>query len=257
MDGIGRIGAVATLSLRGSLRGPRALALAGLAAVPTLVVVALVAAGTAPDTLSSATQALFLALTLPIVLVVVTLVPFVGQFRTEIDDDTLAYLSSRSIPRWQIVLGKYLGALGGALALLLPASLVPFLVAAAAGAPALPGGALASVVLLTVLATAAYGAFFLFLGMATPSALLVGLLYGFLWEELLVFLPGSVPRLTVKFYLLSLASDLTTSGPLSGYPNAVTTLGAVAAPVLAAVAALLLAMGAITTLELIPRRTSA
>jgi hypothetical protein len=68
-----------------------------------------------------------------------------------------------------------------------------------------------------VLATLAYGGFFLFLGLATRSALLVGLLFGFLWEELLPLLPGEVPRFTVIFYLRSYLSSAISSGPLSGY----------------------------------------
>ncbi|MCI4340012.1 MAG: hypothetical protein L3J73_01915, partial [Thermoplasmata archaeon] len=108
------ISTVAYLSFRGSLRGIRSIALAALASVPTLVILALVAAGTDGSVTVDAAQSLFLGLTVPIVFVVVILVLAVAQFRSEIDDDTLAFLSSRSIPRWGLVVGKYAGAASAA-----------------------------------------------------------------------------------------------------------------------------------------------
>jgi hypothetical protein len=57
-----------------------------------------------------------------------------------------------------------------------------------------------------VLACLAYGAFFQLLGLASRSALLVGLIYGFLWEELLLLLPGQFPKLTVLYYLFTVTS---------------------------------------------------
>ena len=257
MRGVGPVGAVAVLSFWASLRGLRALALAAFAVVPTLIVLALVGARASTSQIGDAAQGLFLELTIPIVSIVIVLLLSVGQFRTEIDDDTLGYLTSRSIPREGIVLGKYLGSTGAALVFLVPTALLPIAVALAAGAPSLPDGALGAIVAITVLAAVAYGALFLLLGLVTSWALLLGLLLGFLWEELLVNLPGSFPRLTVIFYLRSLASDLVGSGPLSGYTIALPTADAVLAPIAAAVVFVVAGMATIRVVELAPERSSA
>jgi ABC-2 type transport system permease protein len=254
---VGPVGSVAYLSLRASLRGIRTAALALFAAVPSLVLVALDAAHASHASLERVSQALFLDLTLPIVAIVILLILAVAQFRNEIDDDTLGYLSSRSIPRWGIVVGKYLGCVGASLVFLVPAGLGPLAVAGLAGAPAPTAAVLTAVVAMTVLGTVAYAAVFLVLGLLTGWALLYGLLIGFLWEELLRHLPGSVPHLTVSFYLYSLGSDLVAAGPLSGYSICVATPVAIAGPIGAAIVFLAVGMTTIRFVELVPQRTSA
>ena len=257
MSVTGAIGTVAAVSFRTSLQGIRALALAAFAAVPSLILVALVAAHGSPDVLRDASQSLFLGLTMPVVGIVLILLLAVGQFRNEIDDDTLTYLSSRSIPRWGIVLGKYLGCVGAVALYLVPAGLAPVAIARLAGAAALPSGAIAAIVAIALLAALAYSAVFLLFGLVTSWALFVGLVYGFLWEELLLQLPGSAPKLTIAYYLKSLGSDLVSSGPFSGMNPAAATDQAVAGPIFAAVLFVALAMLAIRFVELVPRRTSA
>ena len=257
MSAIGPVATVAALSFRTSLRGIRVLALAGFSALPSLIVVALAAAHTGPAAMGRESQLLFLDLTLPVVVVVVTLVLAVAQFRNEIDDDTLSYLTSRSIPRPGIVAGKYLGCVAGTVLLMVPAALGPIALAHLAGAPAPPSGALEAIVAMTVLGSLAYGAVFLALGLFTSWALLFGLIIGFLWEQLLRRLPGSAPNLTISFYLHSLGSDLVATGPLARFPHAVSAGYAVAGPVLAAVVFVAAAMAAIRYVELVPERTSA
>src|SRR5208282_2115292 len=215
---LSRLVSVASLSLRGSLRGPRLIGLAAFALVPTLIVAAIASAHPAPRALSNAAEGLFASLTVPIVVMVIVLVLSVGQFRNEIDAETLVYLTDRSVSRVVIVLGKFLGALVASLALILPAALLPLAVASLAGGPAYAANVPVVLATSALLAAAAYGGFFLLLGLVSRSALLIGLLYGFLWEELLPLLPGDVPRLTVSFYLRDLLARELTTGPLSGYP---------------------------------------
>ena len=258
MDGfLPRTVTVARVAFVSALSGPRALGLLGIAAIPTLVELGLVAGRASPDALAQSAQSLFLSLTLAIVAIVVTLLVGVAQFRSEIEEDTLSYLWSRSIPREAVALGKYLGALGASVVLLLPLALLPLGIAGAAGAPLPSDGVPLAMIALTLLALVAYVAVFLFFGLVSRSALLLGVLFGFLWEELLPILPGSVPRLTVIYFLRSLGSDLVASGPLAGYPNPATVPGAVAAPLLAALAFLLLTSVALRYAEIAPERTSA
>lgn len=57
--------------------------------------------------------------------------------------------------------------------------------------------------------------------LTSRSALLLGLLFGFLWEELLPPLPGDVPRFTMIFYLRPPLSGELSTGPRSGFPKVV------------------------------------
>ncbi len=251
-----RLVAVGWLSLRGSLRGARVLGLAGFALIPSLIVVAVASTHPAASALSSAAEGLFAVLTLPIVTMVIVLVLGVAQFRNEIDSETLLYLSNRSITRPMIVVGKYLGSLAAALTLVIPAALVPLSVAVLGGARMYAIQVPATLAVAAVLAAVAYTGFFLFLGLVSRAALLIGLLYGFLWEELVPLLPGSAPRLTLVFYLRNFLSTELTSGPLSGYPTPLTPAGSVLVPIGLAIALLVLGSIVFRYLETAPERES-
>ncbi len=252
-----RLGTVVWLSFRSGIQGTRALGLAAFAILPAVIVSVIAFARPAPATLSNSALALFALLTLPIVAMVILLVLAVAQFRAEIDADTLVYLSDRSAGRPMLVVGKYLGAVASALVFVLPASVLPMAVALLGGGTSYSGAVPAAVTAAAVFATFAYAGVFLFLGLATRSALLVGLLFGFLWEELLPLLPGDVPRLTVIFYLRSFLSGATGSGPLSGYPGAVATGTAATTLVLVAVAFVVLASAVFRYLETAPEKETA
>ncbi len=251
---LSRLGSVTGLAFRGSLRGLRAAGLAAFAAVPSVLVVAVLSARPTPGALSGFAAGLFGVLTLPIVAMVVVLVLAVGQFRNEIDSETLVYLVDRSVPRPVLTLGKFLGSVGASLVILLPGTLVPLGLAVLGGAPAYPLQVPVGLAVVLALGVVAYAGFFLFLGLVTRSALLVGLLFGFLWEELLPALPGSVPRMTVVYYLRDLLAHLLGAGPLAGYPDPLSA--ALAVGVLLGVAAFFLgaASWALGILETAPAR---
>jgi ABC-2 type transport system permease protein len=253
---LSRLGTVTWLSLRASLRGTRVIGLSAFALVPTLIVAAVASTHPAPDTLSNAAEGLFVLLTLPIVVMVIVLVLSVAQFRNEIDSETLLYLSDRSIARPTIVVGKYVGSLGAALVLVVPATLAPLAIAALGGGTPYGADVPAVLIVAAVLAAVAYGGFFLFLGLASRSALLIGVLFGFLWEELVPLLPGEIPRLTVIFYLRSFLAGELPSGPLSGYSTVVSVAGCVVALVGLAIAFLILGSAVFRFLETAPERES-
>ena len=142
---LNRLLALIWLSFRGSLRGSRAVGLTGFALVPSLIVAAIASGHPAAASLSSTAENLFALLTLPIVVMVILLVLSVGQFRNEIDAETLVYLSDRSVARPTIVVGKYLGSLGAALGLVIPATLIPLAVATLAGGTPYPIGVPATI----------------------------------------------------------------------------------------------------------------
>ena len=254
---LSRLFAVAGLSFRSSLAGRwRLLGLGGIALVPTAIVAAVAAAHPAVDALANAAEGLFAVLTLPVVVMVVVLVIAVAQFRNEIDAETLVYLSGRSVGRPTLVVGKYLGALGASLVLVVPASLLPLGVALAAGAAPYAAAVPAAVLGAALLGTLVYVGVFLLLGLVTRSALLVGLLFGFLWEELLPLLPGEAPRLTLIFYLRSFLSAALPSGPLSGYPSAISLAAATVVLLGVTVGSLVLGSTVFGFLETAPERAS-
>jgi len=254
---LGRLGTVAWLSFRGSLQGLRAVGLAAFALMPALIVAAIATAHPSPAVLADAALDLLALLVLPIVAMVILLVLAVGQFRTEIDAETLVYLSDRSVDRPTLVVGKYLGAVVAALAFVLPAALLPLAVANIGGGTIYAANVIEAVAASAVLATLAYAGVFLFLGLATRSALLVGLLFGFLWEELLPLLPGEVPRFTVIFYLRSFLSDNVPNGPLAGYPGAIAAGSSVVVLVLVALVFVAVASVAFRYLETAPEKETA
>jgi len=252
-----RLATVAWLSFRSGLQGLRAVGLAAFAVFPALIVAAIASSHPAASTLANSAVSLFALLTLPIVAMVILLVLAVAQFRTEIDAETLIYLSDRSVARPTLVVGKYLGAVGSSLVFVLPAAVLPLAVASLGGGTAYPASVPGAVAMAAVLATLAYAGIFLFLGLATRSALLVGLLFGFLWEELLPLLPGDVPQFTVIFYLRSYLSGTLTSGPLSGYSGAIDPVAAIVVLVLVAAAFVVLASLVFRYLETAPEKETA
>lgn len=254
---MGRLFTVTWLSFRGSLRGLRLVALGAFALVPSAIVLAIASANPAPSVLSDAAEGLFTLLTLPVVVLLIVLVLSVSQFRSEIDAETLLYLSDRSIARSTIVVGKYLGSLSAAVVLVVPATVLPLGIAVLGGGSAYPIIVPLAMAAATLVAATAYGGFFLFLGLVTRSALLLGLLFGILWEELLTLLPGDAPRLTVTYYLRSFLSWTLSTGPLSGYPTDLPYAVVVIVPLGLGVAFVVLGGVVFRFLETAPERESA
>jgi ABC-2 type transport system permease protein len=252
-----RFAAMSWLSFRGSLRGARLVGLAAFALLPSLIVTAVASAHPTAITLANTAEGLFGLLTLPIVVMVIVLVLSVAQFRNEIDAETLVYLTDRSVSRPTIVGGKYVGVLAASLTLIVPAALLPLLIATLEGGTPYAADVPAVLTAAAILAAMAYAGFFLFLGLVTRSALLIGLLFGFLWEELLRLLPGDVPRLTVIFYLQDFLGRELPGGILSAYPTPLSTPASVLVLVALPLAFLFLGSASLRFLETSPERETA
>lgn len=120
----------------------------------------------------------------------------------EIEDKTLVYLFTRSLPRWQIFLGKYV-ATATALSVMTATSMsVAFLIGGA------PLGLKVWLALMTSITSACftYTALFCLLGLLVPRrAIPVGLIYAVVVEFFLSIVPAVVNELTTSYYLRSLA----------------------------------------------------
>jgi ABC-2 type transport system permease protein len=230
--------AVAEHSLRSALVGGRGIALAlGGLALP-LLVLGIAAARVPGIDLLATEETLYSTLLLPVVLLLVALVLGVGAFRGELEEDTLVYPLGRTLPRGALAVGKYLGVVAAALLVLLPSSVIATVIAASVGSgPTVPTtGLLAAVALVTTLAVVAYAGIFLLLGLLTRYALVIGLLYGFLWETFIPLIPGPVRDLSVIYYLRGTAGAYVPNGALSNGVGAMDPTGVVVATFLLALA---------------------
>ena len=206
--------AIFSLTLR-QLAGSRRLWL--VLALVALPVLAALVFRTGESTTTSArfadnvTRTLIASAILPLVMLLLA----TSAFGNELVDRTLGYLALKPIARWRIVLPK-----------LAAAFVVGGLPVAASGVLAVSlvdgalGGALATGVGLLV-GAAAYAALFTWAGLATRHALLIGLVYVFVWEATLAAYLDGVRFLSIRRYTLAVIHGLdsarlaTIANPLS------------------------------------------
>ena len=126
-----------------------------------------------------------------------------AAFGNEVEDRTLANLTLSPVPRWKIALPKLLATISVAA----PFSALSALVTAhlaflgdATATIAVTVGALAAV--------AMYGALFVWLGLVSPQAIGIGLLYIVIWEGLLSGYVAGVRLLSIRFYSIALMNGL-------------------------------------------------
>lgn len=139
-------------------------------------------------------------------------VPALGLFygtaliADEVEDKTITYLFSRPISRASVLLGKYFAFLACTTLLVLPSVvLVYFLVVPIGGGSigeAFP--ALMADLGTLVAGLITYGALFAWVGSRMNRPLVVGLLFAFGWEPVVLLFPGYASRLTVSYYLQAL-----------------------------------------------------
>ena len=123
----------------------------------------------------------------------------------EVEDKTITYLFTRPIPRGAVLLGKYLAYLACTVCVVLPSVvMVWLLLVPLKGSLGASFGDLAKDLAVLALGLAVYGAVFALIGAALKRPLLVGLIFVFGWETLVMSLPGNLKRLTVAFYLQGL-----------------------------------------------------
>ncbi len=186
-----------------------------LVALPVLAAVVFVAGD--PTTTSArfadnVTRTLVASGILPLVMLLFA----TSAFGNELVDRTLGYLVLKPIARWRIVLAKLAAAfvVGG-----IPVAASGFLAVALVDADGLDGALATGTGLL--LGAAAYAAVFTWAGLATRHALLIGLVYVFVWEATLAAYLDGVRFLSIRRYTLAVIHGLddarlaTVANPLS------------------------------------------
>ena len=136
------------------------------------------------------------------------IVPVLGLFygtsliADEVEDKTITYLFTRPIPRGAVLVGKYLAYLACTGFVVLPSvALVYMLVVPMRGSLGAAFPDLLKDLLLLGLGLAVYGAVFAFVGAKFKRPLLIGLVFVFVWEQIVLAVPGYLKQFTVMFYL--------------------------------------------------------
>ncbi len=138
------------------------------------------------------------------------IVPVLGVFygtalmADEVEDKTITYLFTRPIPRGAVLVGKYLAYLACTMLVVLPSvMIVYFLLVPFTELPATFGNLLVDMGLLG-LGLAVYGGVFAFVGAFFKRPLVIGLVFVFGWEQVVLALPGYLKQFTIAYYLQGL-----------------------------------------------------
>jgi len=140
------------------------------------------------------------------------IIPALGVFygtsliADEVEDRTLTYLFTRPLRRGSVLIGKYLAYLVCTMLLVLPSIVIVFFLIVPVGGGSVGAsfpGLLADLGMAAV-GLAAYGAVFAWVGARLRRPLVVGLVFAFGWEQVILLFPGYLKRLTVAYYLQAL-----------------------------------------------------
>ena len=124
----------------------------------------------------------------------------------EVDDKTITYLFSRPIPRGAVLFGKYLAYLLCTALVVLPSVMIVYflIVPGRGGSVAATFPTLLADLGILFLGLAVYGALFAFVGAYFSRPVLLGLVFLFGWETMVLVIPGYMKKLTVAHYLQAL-----------------------------------------------------
>jgi ABC-2 type transport system permease protein len=180
------------------------------------------------DDLHKLTQFVLVGFGLGMVVPLTALLLGTGVFGLEIDDGTLMHILAKPVPRWEIVISKFVVVAGLSVAVTAPALFIAGLIAdgAALGTGFAVGGAVASV---------AYCAFFLALSLMNRRSVVIGLLYIMVWELTMGKLVSGVRSLSIGQYATTLAHSVSDSSTFSADVSLLTAIVMSAAIVVGAI----------------------
>jgi ABC-type transport system involved in multi-copper enzyme maturation permease subunit len=138
-------------------------------------------------------------------------IPVLGVFygtsliADEVEDKTITYLFTRPIARQAVLFGKYLAYVACTVLVVLPSIVLVWLLVIPMGG-SLGANFLDLVKDLGIVAVglAVYGAVFAFIGAWFKRPLLVGLIFVFGWEQVILAVPGTLKQFSVAYYLQGL-----------------------------------------------------
>jgi ABC-2 type transport system permease protein len=198
---------VARLTYRGLLGRRRALLLFALPLLLLMLVSAVrVLAGQDDGTTAHVLQGFSMSAMVPLVGVIAG----TGAIGPEIDDGAIVYLLAKPVKRSTIIATKLVVATGVAVAFCaIPTLIAGYVLDGGSQRLAVAFGAAAAV------ASVAYAAIFLMLGVITRHAVVVGLVYALLWEGVIGALVPGARTLSVQQWSLSVAQRIGENGTVT------------------------------------------
>ena len=131
---------------------------------------------------------------------------------SEIEDGTIVYLLAQPVARWRIVIVKAAVASLATIALTVPAALLTaVIVLDGFDSESLWWGATVAAITGSIV----YSTLFVGLSTITGRALIVGLVYVFVWEALITSIFDGTRWISVRQYVFATADALTTAEPVS------------------------------------------
>ena len=137
------------------------------------------------------------------VLIILSVVFGTGIISQEIEQKTIVYLLTRPVPRWRIVLMKFLAAVVVTSLTVIFASVAVALVAY--GPTGFESSTLRRDLLILPIGALAYSSLFLLLATLLNRPLMYGLMFAFGWESWVPLMPGNFQKLSIMTYLRALA----------------------------------------------------
>lgn len=127
-----------------------------------------------------------------------------ANISAEIEQRTIVYLVTRPVPRWLLILVRYL-------ACVLVVSMICIFAAILVSAAAYRGNPFANPllgrdVLALVLGAFTYGGLFLFVTLLFNRSMIICLIYAFAWETIVPQMPGTMYYLSINSHLQALAA---------------------------------------------------
>lgn len=173
-----------------------------LAALPVLISFVTARASRAPS-VEEFEGIVFSALLAGSISPLVVLAIATAAFSNEIEDRTLANLTLAPIPRWKIVLPKLLATITIAAPFIGLSAFVSSQVAFLGDTTATT-----AVTVSALIGVALYASVFVWLGLVTPQAIGIGLLYIVLWEGFFSGFIAGVRMFSIRFYSMTLMHTL-------------------------------------------------
>jgi ABC-2 type transport system permease protein len=145
------------------------------------------------------------SLILTLLLPLVALVLGTTALGTEIEDGTVVFLLTKPVDRWKVVVVKAAVAAAATAVLAVPTTAATAWIIV--GSPG-EGGLVAGLALAALVASVVYTVLFVMLSTITSRALVIGLLYVFVWEAILGNVFSGMAWLSVRQYALGWAQAL-------------------------------------------------
>jgi len=125
----------------------------------------------------------------------------------EVDNRTIIYYFTRPIPKYTIIIGKFVAYIASVFLILIPPMLISFLIIASDNEMSKDFTTTVDtfsrqlgVILLGLIV---YGSIFMFFGTSLKHPIISGLLFAFGWEKIMLVVPGLIRKFSVVHYLIS------------------------------------------------------